>query len=66
MSLDSWIIDELERERRREERAPNVLELELPLEEGARPEREPDPGPRPSRGVTILDISPIGENVIKI
>lgn len=63
MSLESWIIEELERERRREERAPCVLEL--PLEDGElRPvPREQEPA---TRGVEIVDISPTHDNVIQI
>lgn len=61
MSLESWIIDDLERERQREERVPDALEL--PVEEGAAPEPVPT---RPRRGATIVDISPEHDNVISI
>lgn len=65
MSVDAWIIDELERERREEESKGERPELDI---------RPPDTGelsiPKKEsfckRGVSILEISPAGENVIDL
>lgn len=65
MSVDAWIIDELERERREEEGRGERPELDIrPPETGelSIPEKEAFC----ERGVTILEISPCQENVIDL
>lgn len=63
--IPPWIIEELEEERRRQERERDSLRL--PLGEEAR-EREENPGESTTRdlprGVRILDISPDHPNMV--
>lgn len=66
MSLDAWIIDELERERHKEDGAGERPELGI-----GSPEERDYSMPEESevsceRGVKILDISPAQENVIDL
>lgn len=64
MSLDSWIIDEVERDRDRSDREGNRLELPYPREDGA--PLADEEARSVTRGVTIVDISPTADNVISI
>jgi hypothetical protein len=61
MSLDCWIIEEVEREREREDRPRPELEIEAPR---GRPDAAPNE--RSDRGVQVLDISPDTDNVIDL
>jgi hypothetical protein len=63
MSIEAWIIDELEEEAERDKRSQPSPELDPPR----RPEESSQPslgGPR--RGVRILEISPTSDNVIDL
>jgi hypothetical protein len=64
MSLDAWIIDDLEQQRREEERERPGLGIGTPFET-----ERGQPGSahsEPRRGVRILDISPDQENAIDL
>ncbi len=65
MSLEAWIIDELERERHEEDGQGDRPELDIrqPLEGDY---SMPVQSEYCERGIKILDISPVQENVIDL
>jgi hypothetical protein len=65
MSLEAWIIDELERERHEEEAEGDRPELTIQQPQHSDVSR-PKQGDDVRRGVRILDISPAQENVIDL
>ncbi len=58
--IPPWMIEELEQEREQERERDRVW-IDAPCERASRPDDDETVSDR--RGVEILDISPIGENV---